>query len=112
MARPTEQQEPILTPSSTNNKPNVLSNLQVVNLSSRNLTKRQIELLKKRLKFTPTPKKNIGEIKTDIKDFCRKLRNKEYFQSQELNEENESLVRNKSNFCPPRNKNKPLNNYT
>ena len=46
---------------------------KIVNLCSKPLTERQINLLRRRLKFTPTPKPNTIELKSDIKEFSRKL---------------------------------------
>ena len=45
----------------------------IYNLSNKNLGETQIELLKKGLKFTPTPNSNINELKADIDSFCRKI---------------------------------------
>lgn len=45
------------------------------------------------LKFTPIPKTDSVDLKKDTEEFCRKLRLREFFQS-EINED-ESLVRNK-----------------
>ena len=47
---------------------------KLLNLSGIALSKNQIKLLSKGLKFTPTPKPNIPEIKRDIEDFTKKLR--------------------------------------
>ena len=43
------------------------------------LSKNQIKLLSKGLKFTLTPKPNIPGTKRAIEDFTRKLRLKEFF---------------------------------
>lgn len=91
-------------------------------MSSHHLTDNEISLLKKGLKFTPTPKPNVEEIKTDLKQFTRKLRLKEFF---EPNEEDivdknvvftaaprdNTLVRNKSRFVPARGRNKFLDDF-
>jgi hypothetical protein len=47
------------------------------------LTKSEIKLLTKGLKFTPTPKSNHQELKTDIKEYMRKLRLVEFFHNRE-----------------------------
>ena len=61
------------------------------------------------LKFTPTPQRNVIELKKDIEDFTHKLCLREYFSNNEpKNTENESLVKNKSSFYPPHNRNKTL----
>ena len=75
------------------------------------LTAAQISLLKKGLKFTPTPQQNLPELQSDMKEFCRRLRLKEhFFQEREFdsscvnsNTDNDidvPLVRNKSNWNP------------
>ena len=87
-------------------------NLKIVNLSSKELTEGQIKLLSKGLKFTPTPKKDMCEISADIQNFCIKLRKKEFFvDKSDASGTDESLAKNKSNFCPPRNRNITLDNY-
>ena len=51
-------------------------------------------------RFTPTPKhSNTQELNKDILEFTRKVRLVEYFDGVE--EEDKSLVRNKSDFVPP-----------
>ena len=70
----------------------------VINLSNYKLTEDQIDLLKLGLKFCPTPKSNITELKEDVKDFERKVRLKELFGNKE--NKDDSLVKNKSKFQP------------
>ena len=53
----------------------------MINLSSKRLTERQINLLRRGLKFTPTPKPNTIELKSDIQEFTRLI---EFFQSETL----------------------------
>ena len=80
-----------------------------MNLSSVSLTPSQIQILSKGLKFTPTPQRNLPEMEKDIKDFTRKLRLVEFFsENPELDTPDSSLVKNKSNFCPPQNRNSTL----
>ena len=88
-------------------------------MSSKPLTKPQIDLLKLGLKFTPTPKANHTELETDVKTFCRKLRPNERFykdddtdnsDTEDSDEENDTLVRNKSNYNPNPNRNIMLDN--
>ena len=63
----------------------------------------------KGLKFTPTPKTNTFELKSDIRNFSRKLRLIEFFATEQGgHEEEESIHRNKSSFCPPVNRDKKL----
>ena len=64
------------------------------------------------LNFTPTPAKNHIELKSDIHAFTRKLRLTEFFHSsekdKERNDPNDSLVKPKAHFNPPRNRSKEL----
>ena len=62
------------------------------------------------MKFTPTPKRsNLEETEEDINTFCRKLRLTEYFLDKK--DEDESLVRNKSDFTPRPGRNKTLDKF-
>ena len=79
------------------------------------MTERQINLLRRGLKFTPTPKPNTIELKSDIQEFTRKLRLIKFFHSENLDNSQETrqsvsgpLGKNKSNFHPPNNRNKFL----
>ena len=82
-------------------------------MSSVSLTPSQIQILSKGLKFTPTPQRNLPEMEKDIKDFTRKLRLIEFFlENPELDTPDSSLVKSKSNFCPPQNRNSPLESVT
>ncbi|OOZ57814.1 hypothetical protein [Solemya velum gill symbiont] len=69
-----------------------------------------MKILKRGLKFTPKPGKNVLELQTDIQEFCRKLRLKEYFADKEEQQDG-SLVRNKSDFNPPRGRDQHLDGY-
>ena len=72
--------------------------VQIVNLSSRELNKTEIKLLEKGLKFTPTPSNsNTQELNKDILEFTRKVRLVEYFDG--IEDDDQSLVRNKKQFC-------------
>ena len=66
----------ILRPGCRQRKPDqrVILHPKILNLSVMPLCKKQIKLLSKTLKFTPTPKPNIPGIKKVIKHFIRKLR--------------------------------------
>ena len=55
---------------------------KIINLSSKSLTERQINFLRRELKFTPTPKTDTIELKSDIQEFTRKLRLTEFFHSE------------------------------
>ena len=73
------------------------------------LTPLQIQILSKGFKFTPTPQRNLPEMEKDIKDFTRKLKLVEFFsENPELDTPDSSLVKSKSNFCPPQNRNSTL----
>ena len=83
--------------------------LKILNLLGTALSKNQIKLLSKGLKFTQTPKPNIPEIKRDIGNFTRKLRLRESFadknhSNKNLPDSSDSIVRNKCKLNPPRNK--------
>ena len=76
------------------------TDINIINLSNRKLTEPEVSLLTKGLKFTPVPKSgNKQELTEDLNAFNRKLRLAEYFEGME--DEDISLVRNKSNFTPP-----------
>ena len=88
---------------------------KILNFSSYSLSKNQENILIKGLKYTPTEKCNIIELKRDFVEFTRKLRLIEMFSSKENEIENEvdiSLVKEKSSFHPPRNRNACLNKTT
>ena len=53
---------------------------KIINLSKQHLTKFQISLLTIGPKFCPTAKGNVFEIKSDNKEFTRKLKLRERFQ--------------------------------
>ena len=80
------------------------------------LSTEQIDLLQKGLKFTPNPKININDVKTDLNDFCRKLRLTEFYfkESEEMNsDENKkiNIVMKKGHFHPPIGRDAVLDNY-
>ena len=84
--------------------------VQIVNLSSRELNKTEIKLLEKGLKFTPTPSNsNTQELNKDILEFTRKVRLVEYFDG--IEDDDQSLVRNKSNFVPPQGREELLDTF-
>ena len=87
----------------------------IINLSSYCLSRKQKNILIKDLKHRPTPKRNITDLKKDVVEFTRKLRLIEMFSSEEKEIENEvdiSLVKVKSSFHPPRNRNVCLDKTT
>ena len=67
---------------------NSIKEKEVINLSSKKLTKQQLSLLGKGLKFIPT-KKNIDftQLLTDLKTWERRMRLREYFFDNESNNE-------------------------
>ena len=84
--------------------------VQIVNLSSRELNKTEIKHLEKGLKFTPTPSNsNTQELNKDILEFTRKVRLVEYFDG--IEDDDQSLVRNKSNFVPPQGREELLDTF-
>ena len=79
-------------------------------MSQRQLKKTEIKLLEKGLKFTPTPRtSNIQELTKVISEFTRKVRLIEYFDDKD--DDDESLVKHKSNFVPPRGREELLDNF-
>ena len=83
---------------------------KIYNLSDRKLNNTEKSVLLKGLKFTPTPEKsNCNQTENDVNDFCRKLRLKEYFDSNDNTDT--SVVRNKSFFTPETGRNKKLDSY-
>ena len=70
-----------------------------------------MKLLKRSLKFAPTPNTNKNELKTDIEEFGRKLRLLEHFDEYNKQNPDNSLARNKSNFVPPMTKDKYLSTF-
>ena len=60
-------------------KKNIKQN--IINLPTHKLNKDQINLLKLGLKFCPTPKRNIGGLRKDLKEFERKFKLIEKFKN-------------------------------
>ena len=83
---------------------------KILNLSNLVLSKSQKTVLLKGLKFTPTPTRNVWEIKKDVEEFSRKLRLIEFFATMENNSNAEtcSIVKGKSTFAPPDKRNMSL----
>ena len=82
---------------------------KIINLSLYKLSKNEEKVLKYGLKFCPTPQ-NIDPLKesVDLEDFCRKVKLVEYFHNKST--EDDSLVKTKSNFEPPSERNTLLDN--
>ena len=76
---------------------------KVINISGKNIDKDiKNVLIKYGLKFTPIPQRNLIELRTDIRKFCRKLRLIEFFAEESTIEDN-SVVKPESTFHPNRN---------
>ena len=85
---------------------------KIINLANIELTDTQKTVLFKGLKFAKTPKRNTFELKSDIQKFSRKLRLIEFFANTDDDEEDESFLRNPSEFFPPANRNRKLDAST
>ena len=63
------------------------------------------------LKFTPSPENNNKqEIESDMSEFFRRIKLKEFFHDKNY-EQDDSLVRNKSNFEPSKGRNAALDEF-
>ena len=81
-----------------------------MNLSARRLNNTEISLLERGLKFTPTPRNPYTqELTKDILEFTRKVHSVEYFDG--IKDNDESLVRNKTNFVPPHGREELLDSF-
>ena len=80
------------------------------------MTDSEIKLLSRGLKYTPTPRMNNSELKTDVKEYTRRLRLKEFFsenrgdesRNTDLGDKIVNKVKNKSQFIPNRGRNSTL----
>ena len=85
---------------------------KIFNLSKKVLSQQHENVLRRGLKFTPTPLPNKIELKNDVQQFSRKLRLLEFFykenESEEEKSSDNSVIKNKSAFNPPRNRDKIL----
>ena len=63
----------------------------------------------KGLKFTPTPEPNTKELKSDLQEFGRRLRLLEHFNGQ--HQQDESIVKPRSNFVPPKSNDRLLDMF-
>lgn len=82
---------------------------KIINISNTDLTKSEIKLLKRGLKFTPIPRENQKELEADLHEFARKLRETIRTFQRQAGKTTNSLVWNTSNFVPPRSNNRELN---
>ena len=78
------------------------------NLSKKTLSKYQVNILLRGLKFTPTPKRNTIQLKSDIHNYTRKLRLTEFFHNTPENNNLQNLFKTKSHFTPSRNRDRDL----
>ena len=69
-------------------------------LSSKTLSRCQTNILLRGLKFTPTPKRNNIELKSNIQNYARRFRLAEFYQNKEGND-SENLFQKQSAFTPP-----------
>ena len=82
-----------------------------MNLSTKPIDKNALQVLTDYgLKFTPVPRQNLIELKTDIKRFARKLRLIEFFADKDL-QDDDSLVKPESNFTPNHQRDNALDTY-
>ena len=75
-------------------------------MSSVSLNNQEINVLRKGLKFCPTPAVHEHQNIKDMNNFCRKLRLAEFFHDKEIN--NEDLVKPSSAWIPERGRNEAL----
>ena len=95
--------------SSTTNCITNAIDIKIINLSDRQLSKEEENVLGKG-QFTSTPtKRNILQIREDISEFTRKIRLAEYFHGKD--DPDDSLVKNKTKFISPLGRNISLNNF-
>ena len=93
-------------------KKETMTKPKIFNLSNKVLSQQHENVLRRGLKFTPTPLPNKIELKNDVQQFSRKLRLLEFFykenESEEEKSSDNSVIKNKSAFNPPRNRDKIL----
>ena len=84
---------------------------KIFNLSSKVLSQKHVYVIRRGLKFTPNPLPNKIELENDVQlGKLRKLRLLESFfkenESEEEKSADDSIIKNKSAFNPPRNRDK------
>ena len=72
------------------------------------MSRYQVNILLRGLKFTPTPKRNIIQLKSDIHNYTRKLRLTDFFHNAPETNNLQNLFKTKSHFTPSRNKGRDL----
>ena len=65
---------------------------KIFNLRKKTLSRYQVIILLRCLKFTPTPKRNVNQLKSDVHYYTRKLRSTEFYENApENNQSTKSL---------------------
>ena len=86
---------------------------KIFNLSNKVLFQQHVVILRKGLKVTPIPLPNKIDLKNDAQQFARTLRLLEFVykenESEEEKSSDDSIIKNKSAFNPPRNRIKTFN---
>ena len=81
---------------------------KILNLSNKVLCQQHVNVLRRGLKFILIPLPNRIELKNDVQQFSRKLRLLKFFYKEKESEEekssDDSIIKNISEFYPPRNK--------
>ena len=85
---------------------------KIFNLSKKTLSRYRVSILLRGLKFTPTTKRNIMQLKSDIHNYTRKLRLTESFHDAPGNDNLQNLFKTKSHFTPSRNRDRDLDHQT
>jgi len=87
----------------------------IINLSSRDLTFNEKEILSKGLKFIPTTNKyDITKLQSDLCEWERRMRLKEYFHDKQNDQEKDNIkpwMKKKSRFTPTPGREKSLDTY-
>ena len=81
---------------------------KIFHLSSKTLSSYQTNILLRGLKFTPTPKRNNIELKSNVQNYTRRLRLAEFFQNKEANDSEENFFQKQSTFTPLRNRDRDI----
>ena len=85
-----------------------MSKPKIINLSNKILSQQYVNVLCRGLKFTPAPLPNKIELENDVQQFLHKLRLLEFFYKENNKSFDDSILKNKSAFNPPRNRDKIL----
>ena len=85
-----------------------MSKPKMLNLSNKILSQQYVNVLCRGLKFTPAPLPNKIELENNVQQFLHKLRLLEFFYKENNKSFDDSILKNKSAFNPPRNRDKIL----